>query len=191
MFHWVIEWSFLYIFILHGNSGPYLFYISVPRRVSRGTEERTPHNPTRQWCDVTQHGGTLSQDQSSELAKWLIWGIHNCHFFGQVWSPFPFSRVPQAFVSGLPHGVTAPCAQCCSTALQGTQALPHPTLAITSFGPESCCKSNDLMRSGPNTYPVTLPWQEERKKHLTLKFSPSTSRAVSILLSKPAFCITR
>lgn len=39
---------------------------------------------------------------------------------------FPFSKVPQAFVSGLHHGVTTPYAQCWSLAMHGTQSTGLP-----------------------------------------------------------------
>lgn len=95
MYHWVILWRFLCIFILDGNSR----HLSIPRMLTRGTKERPHHNPI-QACTIWQ---------CTEHVMWFSIGAHwpkVTHLNGlSDWFGYP--HLP--FLWSGPHPADAPC----------------------------------------------------------------------------------
>lgn len=211
MFHWVIVWSFLYIFILYGSLGIYPFQGWRQGAQKKGLITIQP-GPTRcdsaqsMWCNSESGAHCLKVSHLGWRSDWfghphlpLLWlGLRPadtpCDAALPLFSltgTLQFSRVPQAFVSGLPHSATVPCAQCWSTAMQGTpstgslQAWPPPAAAQKAA-------ANARILSGMEQ--IRIQWLTSltrKKKIVTYIFSPLASRAVSILFSETAFSITR
>lgn len=130
----------------------------------KGHKRKDPSQSSQavMWCNSASGAHYLKVSHLSWLSDWF-----GASTFAISLARFgPHSRLAECLrrlslgcpmVSQLPVLSAAP---------QRCKAHRHClTPGSTSFGPESCCKSKDLMRSGPNMYPVT-PFPDKKKETL-------------------------